>query len=128
MNFPADLKYVKSHEWAKVEGDIVTVGITDFAQSELGDVVFVDLTAAVGDTLNAGDVFGTIEAVKTVSDLYIPMSGTVLEINESLGDAPEMINTSPYDDGWMVKIRLSSPEEIDELLSAGDYQDFIEKD
>ena len=124
MNFPEELKYVKSHEWAKIDGETVTIGITDFAQSELGDVVFVDITATPGDTLNKGDVFGTIEAVKTVSDLYMPISGTVSEINESLGDAPETINNDPYGEGWLVKITDASTEEA-ELLDAGAYQEMV---
>ena len=124
MNFPEELKYVKSHEWAKIDGETVTIGITDFAQSELGDVVFVDITATPGDTLSKGDVFGTIEAVKTVSDLYMPISGTISEINESLGDAPETINNDPYGAGWLVKVTDASTEEA-ELLDAGAYQEMV---
>lgn len=124
MNFPDDLKYVKSHEWARIEGDVVTIGITDFAQSELGDVVFVDITASVGDELGEGDVFGTIEAVKTVSDLYMPISGTIAEINSNIGDAPESINTDPYGDGWLIKISnadTSSPA----LIDAAEYSGMV---
>lgn len=124
MNFPEGLKYVKSHEWAKVEGDSLTIGITDFAQSELGDVVFVDITAAPGDTLSTGDVFGTIEAVKTVSDLYMPVSGTIAEINEGLGDAPETINNDPYGDGWLVKVTGASVDEA-ELMEADAYREMV---
>ena len=124
MNFPENLKYVKSHEWAKVDGETITIGITDFAQSELGDVVFVDITAAPGDSLNAGDVFGTIEAVKTVSDLYMPISGTITEINEGLGDAPESINNDPYGDGWLIKMTGASIDE-GEMMEAGAYQEMI---
>lgn len=124
MNFPESLKYVKSHEWVKVDAETMTIGITDFAQSELGDVVFVDITAAPGDNLSAGDVFGTIEAVKTVSDLYMPLSGTISEINEGLGDAPESINNDPYGDGWLIKITGASLDE-GEMMEASAYQEMI---
>ena len=122
MNFPEGLKYVKSHEWAKVEDGTVTIGITDFAQSELGDVVFVDITVSPGDTLGAGDVFGTIEAVKTVSDLYMPIAGTISAINDGLGDAPETINNDPYGAGWLVKVTDASIND-DEMMSADAYRD-----
>lgn len=124
MNFPGDLKYVKSHEWAKIDGNSVTIGITDFAQSELGDVVFVDISVGEGDELNAGDVFGTIEAVKTVSDLYMPISGTITAINEELGDAPEKINNEPYGAGWLIKIEASDLDSV-ELMEAGAYSEMV---
>ena len=124
MNFPESLKYVKSHEWVNIDGETITIGITDFAQSELGDVVFVDITAAPGDALNAGDVFGTIEAVKTVSDLYMPVGGTISEVNEALGDAPESINNDPYGDGWLIKITGASVDE-GEMMTAAAYQEMI---
>ncbi|MGE3799674.1 MAG: glycine cleavage system protein GcvH [Candidatus Kapaibacterium sp.] len=123
-NFPEGLKYVKSHEWAKVEGDTITIGITDFAQSELGDVVFVDITAAPGDTLNVGDVFGTIEAVKTVSDLYMPVGGTISAINENLGDAPESLNNDPYGDGWLIKVTEATVDE-NEMMDAAAYREMV---
>lgn len=121
MNVPANLKYTEDHEWVKVEGDIATVGITDFAQSELGDIVFVDIQTA-GETLAAGDVFGTIEAVKTVADAFMPISGEVIEVNEALDAAPESVNSDPYEAGWMIKIKLSDASEIDNLLTAEQYQ------
>ena len=124
MNFPSDLRYVKSHEWARIEGNAVTIGITDFAQSELGDVVFVDITAAPGDELKAGDVFGTIEAVKTVSDLYMPIAGTVTDVNGTLGDAPESINNDPYGDGWLIKVDAGDLGSVD-LLSPEQYQEMV---
>ena len=124
MNFPENLKYAKSHEWVRTEGDTTTIGITDFAQSELGDIVFVDITAAPGDTLNAGDVFGTIEAVKTVSDLYMPIGGTISEINDGLGDAPESINNDPYEDGWLIKITNASLDD-EEMIDAAAYQEMV---
>jgi len=112
MNIPAELKYTKDHEWAKIEGDVVTIGITDYAQGELGDVVFVELPAA-GDTVEKGNSFGTIEAVKAVADLFSPISGEVVEVNNLLEDAPETVNKDPYGDGWMVKIKLSDTTELD---------------
>ena len=124
MNFPENLKYTKDHEWILVEGDQATVGITDFAQGELGDIVFVDITTQ-GETLNAHEMFGTVEAVKTVSELYMPVSGEILEVNSGLEDAPESVNSDAYGDGWMVKIKLSNPSEIDGLLSAADYKALI---
>ncbi len=124
MNFPENLKYAKSHEWVRTEDDTTTIGITDFAQSELGDIVFVDITAAPGDTLNAGDVFGTIEAVKTVSDLYMPIGGTISEINDGLGDAPESINNDPYEDGWLIKITNASLDD-GEMIDAAAYQEMV---
>lgn len=121
MNVPANLKYTEDHEWVKVEGDIATVGITDFAQSELGDIVFVDIQTA-GETLAQGEVFGTIEAVKTVADAFMPVSGEVVEVNEALEAAPESVNTDPYEAGWMIKIKFSDASEIDNLLTAEQYQ------
>jgi glycine cleavage system H protein len=118
---PANLKYSAEHEWVRVEGNRAFIGITDFAQSELGDIVFVELPA-VGDELTAGKTFGTVESVKTVSDLYAPVSGKVVEINESLVDAPEKVNESPYEDAWMLVVEMSDASELDSLLSAADYE------
>lgn len=124
MNIPAELKYTKDHEWVKIEGNVATVGITDFAQGELGDIVFVDVDS-VDDDLNAGDVFGSVEAVKTVSDLYLPLSGTVIEFNEALEGEPELVNTDPYGKGWIIKIELAEGADQSELLSAEDYKAVI---
>jgi glycine cleavage system H protein len=124
MNFPENLKYTKEHEWVAVDGDIATVGVTEFAQSELGDIVFVEIET-VGDTLAKDEVFGTIEAVKTVSDLFMPLSGEITEMNEGLEDTPENVNSDPYTAGWMIKIKLSEPSELDGLLSADDYKALI---
>lgn len=124
MNIPNDRKYVKSHEWAQIEGSTVTVGISDFAQSELGDVVFVDITASPGDELDAGEVFGTIEAVKTVSDLYMPMAGTITEVNESLADAPDAINNDPYGEGWLVRFEAENPDGAD-LMDGAAYGEMV---
>jgi len=124
MNFPSNLKYTKDHEWILVEGDQATVGITDFAQSELGDLVFIDISTE-GESLSHGEVFGSVEAVKTVSDLYMPVSGEVLEVNSNLDSAPETVNSDPYGDGWMVKIKLSDLSEINDLLSADDYKSLV---
>lgn len=121
MNFPKDIKYTKEHEWIRVEGEEAYVGITDYAQSELGEIVFVDVDT-VGETINQGEVFGSVEAVKTVSDLNMPATGEVLEFNESLNDAPEKVNNDPYGEGWMIKIRLSDKEELSNLLDAEAYQ------
>lgn len=124
MNVPANLKYTKDHEWIRVEGEIAYVGITDFAQSELGEIVFVEVET-VGETLSEGEVFGTVEAVKTVSDLYIPIKGTVLEFNEELEDAPELVNDDPYNEGWMVKISIDNHTELDALLTPSEYEAII---
>ena len=124
MKIPSDLKYTKDHEWVKIEGDIAIIGITDFAQSELGDIVYVEVET-VDETLDAEDVFGTVEAVKTVSDLFLPLSGEIIEFNEALQDEPEKVNTDPYGDGWMVKVKFSDSSEIDNLLSADDYKAII---
>jgi len=124
MNIPADLKYTKDHEWVKIEGDVVTVGITDFAQGELGDIVYVEVET-VNDTLEAEEIFGTVEAVKTVSDLFLPVSGEIIEFNTLLEDEPEKVNTDPYGEGWMIKIKCSDTSQIDQLLSAEDYKTLI---
>lgn len=126
MDFPEELKYTEEHEWVMVEEDIVTVGITDFAQDSLGDVVFVELPE-VGATVEAGKSFGVVESVKAVSDVYSPVTGEVVEVNEELPDSPETINTSPYEDGWMVKIRLSDAAELNDLLDADAYQAFVDE-
>ena len=124
MNVPANLKYTEDHEWVKVDGDVAVVGITDFAQGELGDVVFVDIQTA-GETLDKGETFGTIEAVKTVADAFMPVSGEVLEVNEALDGAPDLVNTDPYGEGWMIKIKCSDLSEFDKLLSAVQYKEII---
>ncbi|MBP5302912.1 MAG: glycine cleavage system protein GcvH [Bacteroidales bacterium] len=124
MNIPETLKYTKDHEWVALEGDVATVGITDFAQSELGDIVFVDIPT-VGETLAQGEKFGDIEAVKTVAEAYMPMSGEVLEQNEELDGAPELVNSDPYGQGWMIKIKCSDLSEFDKLLSAEQYKEII---
>lgn len=123
-NVPKELKYSKEHEWVRVEGNKAYIGITDFAQSELGDIVFVELPEA-GDELSQNSTFGTVESVKTVSDLYAPVSGTILEINESLADSPEKVNESPYGDGWMLVVELKDASELDNLLTAEQYEDTI---
>jgi len=127
MDFPDELKYTEEHEWVLVENETVTVGITDFAQDQLGDVVFVELPE-VGDQLETGKPLGVVESVKAVSDVYAPLSGEVVEVNTDLPDEPEMLNTSPYEDGWMVKIKLADPGELEDLLDAASYQEFIEQD
>jgi len=124
MNFPEELKYTKDHEWVKVEGDVATVGITEFAQSELGDIVYVEVETA-GETLAQEDTFGTIEAVKTVSDLFMPISGEVLEFNEELEDAPEGINEDPYGNGRIVKVKIEDSSQLEGLLSAEDYKNEV---
>ncbi len=124
MNVPADLKYTKDHEWIKLEGDIVTVGITDFAQGELGDIVYVEIET-LNDSLDAEEVFGSVEAVKTVSDLFMPVSGEVVEINEALEDSPETVNEDPYGAGWMVKVQCSDLTQIESLLDAEAYQTLV---
>lgn len=124
MNVPADLKYTKDHEWIKIDGDIATVGITDFAQGELGDIVYVDIET-VDETIDQNEVFGSVEAVKTVSDLFMPLSGEVTEFNEMLEDAPEKVNADPYGEGWMIKIRFSDSAEIETLLDAKGYKEII---
>ena len=124
MNVPKDLKYTKDHEWVKIEGDIAVIGITDFAQGELGDIVYVEVDT-LDETLQKEEVFGTVEAVKTVSDLFMPLSGEILEFNESLETNPEKVNEDPYSEGWMIKMKVSDLSEMDDLLSAEDYQNTI---
>ena len=124
MTIPAELKYTKDHEWIKIEGDIITVGITDFAQSELGDIVYVEVETE-GETLDAEEVFGTVEAVKTVSDLFLPVSGEIIEFNEALEDAPELVNSDPYGEGWMIKVKCSNVDELATLMSNDDYKTLI---
>ena len=125
MKIPAELKYTEDHEWVRVEGNTATVGITDFAQGELGDVVFVEIETE-GEELGKGETFGTVEAVKTVSDLFMPVGGEVTEVNEALADEPEIVNKDPYGKGWMIKIKVADASELDDLLSADDYKKMIE--
>nr|WP_321243651.1 glycine cleavage system protein GcvH [uncultured Psychroserpens sp.] len=124
MNIPSDLKYTKDHEWIKIEDDTATVGITDFAQGELGDIVYVEVET-LDETLAIEEIFGTVEAVKTVSDLFLPLSGEIVAFNDSLEDEPEKVNSDPYGDGWMIKIKFSDASEVDNLLSADDYKALI---
>ena len=124
MNFPDTIRYTKEHEWIRLEGDQAVIGITDFAQQELGDIVYVEIET-VGQQLNAGDVFGTVEAVKTVSDLFLPVKGTVTEVNPKLNANPELVNNDPYGEGWMAKVKLSNKEDIQSLLSAEAYQKLV---
>jgi glycine cleavage system H protein len=121
MNFPAELRYTKDHEWVRLDGNIATVGITDFAQRELGDIVYVEVET-IGKSLEAGAVFGTVEAVKTVSDLFLPVSGTINELNPSLAASPELVNNDPYGEGWMVKMTVNDPGDVSKLLDAAGYQ------
>jgi glycine cleavage system H protein len=127
MATPEDNRYAKSHEYVHLEGDVATIGITDYAQKELGDVVFVELPQ-VGSVLDAADELGSIESVKAVSELFSPMSGEVVEINEALADNPALVNTDPWGDGWMIRMRVSDPTEIDELMTAEEYDEYIEKE
>ncbi len=120
MNFPENLRYTKDHEWISMEGNVATIGITDFAQRELGDIVYVDINT-VGKSLNAEEVFGTVEAVKTVSDLFLPVAGTILEVNSALNDQPESVNSDPYGAGWMVKVTVNNPADVDALMDATAY-------
>ncbi|MDZ7606026.1 MAG: glycine cleavage system protein GcvH [Cyclobacteriaceae bacterium] len=124
MNIPQDLKYTRDHEWIKVDGDTATIGITDFAQQELGDIVYVEIETE-GDTLNSGDVFGTVEAVKTVSDLFMPVSGEVTSVNAALQSKAEIVNSDPYGEGWMIKIKISDVADLHKLLSAEQYKALI---
>ncbi|MGC6284449.1 MAG: glycine cleavage system protein GcvH [Polaribacter sp.] len=124
MNIPSELKYTKDHEWVLIEGDTATVGITDFAQGELGDIVYVDVDT-LDDTVEEGEVFGSVEAVKTVSDLFMPLSGEVIEFNEELEDEPELVNSDPYGKGWMIKVSISDASQIDDLLDAEGYKALI---
>jgi len=125
MNIPSELKYTKDHEWIRVEGDVVTIGVTDFAQSELGDIVYVEVDT-LDETLDREEVFGTVEAVKTVSDLFLPLTGEIVAFNEALEDAPELVNSDPYGEGWMIKLKVSDPAQIEDLLSDVDYKALIE--
>lgn len=125
MNFPAELKYTKDHEWIRVEGDEATIGITEFAQRELGDIVFVEIPTT-GEEIAANEVFGNIEAVKTVSDLFMPVTSTVLSVNEKLEDSPELVNADPYGDGWIVKVKISDTAQLENLLSAEAYQELVD--
>ncbi len=125
MNIPATLKYTKDHEWIKIEGTVATVGITDFAQGELGDIVYVDVDT-LDDTVEEGEVFGSVEAVKTVSDLFMPLTGEVIEFNDTLEDDPELVNSDPYEKGWMIKIEISDESQIQDLLDAEAYKNLIE--
>lgn len=124
MNIPTNLKYTKDHEWVSIDGDIATVGITDFAQKELGDIVYVEVDT-LDQTLNKDEVFGTVEAVKTVSDLFLPLSGEIVEFNEELESIPEVVNSDPYGEAWMIKVKISDASEIDSLLSSEDYKALI---
>jgi len=124
MNFPENLRYTKDHEWVSLEGNIATIGITDFAQRELGDIVYVDIST-VGKSLQAEEVFGTVEAVKTVSDLFLPVAGTILQINNALNDKPESVNNDPYGEGWMVKVTVNNPSDVDALIDAAAYSALV---
>ena len=124
MNIPEELKYTKDHEWISIDGEIATVGITDFAQRELGDIVYVEVET-VGETLDADEVFGTVEAVKTVSDLFLPVSGEIIEFNEDLEDTPEDVNSEPYLKGWMIKMKVSNPDDLNQLLDSNKYRELI---
>lgn len=124
MEFPVELKYTKEHEWVKIDGDIATIGITDFAQGELGDIVYVEVET-LDETLDKDEVFGSVEAVKTVSDLFLPLSGEIIEFNEGLEDDPELVNTDPYNAGWMIKLKISDASQIDDLMSVEDYKTLV---
>ena len=124
MNIPADLKYTKDHEWVKIDNETATVGITDFAQGELGDIVYIEVDS-IGENLESESVFGTVEAVKTVSDLFMPLSGEIIEFNSELESRPELVNEDPYNSGWMIKIKLSNPDEISSLLDSKGYEELI---
>ena len=124
MNIPSELKYTKDHEWVSIDGDIATVGITDFAQGELGDIVYVEVET-LDETLDKDEVFGTVEAVKTVSDLFLPLSGEIIEFNEALEETPETVNSDPYGDGWMIKLKIADASEIDSLLSDQEYKELV---
>lgn len=125
MNIPENLKYTKDHEWIKIDGDQAYVGITDYAQNELGDIVFVEIETE-GENLDKEEVFGTVEAVKTVSDIFMPISGEVMEVNSKLEDSPEIVNKDPYGEGWLIKVKISDKSELEELLEAGKYKELIE--
>ena len=124
MSYPQNLKYTKDHEWISLDGDIATIGITAFAQGELGDIVYVDINST-GKALSAEDVFGTVEAVKTVSDLFLPASGTIVEVNAALEANPELVNTDPYGEGWMVKVKIDNPTDVEKLMGAEDYEKLV---
>ena len=124
MNIPSNLKYTKDHEWVAIDGDIATVGITDFAQGELGDIVYVEVET-IDETMDADEVFGSVEAVKTVSDLFLPLSGEIIEFNDSLESDPEKVNNDPYGEGWMIKVKISNPEEIENLLDEAGYKELV---
>ena len=124
MNFPESLRYTKEHEWIRLEGDVATIGITDFAQHELGDIVYVEIET-LGQELKSGDVFGTVEAVKTVSDLYLPVDGSITEINPKLNSNPDLVNTDPYGEGWMIKMSVDNPADVDSLMDAAAYEKLI---
>jgi glycine cleavage system H protein len=124
MNIPENLRYTKDHEWISLEGNVATIGITDFAQRELGDIVYVDINT-VGKTLNAEEVFGTVEAVKTVSDLFLPIAGTIAEVNSALNDKPEAVNNDPYGEGWMVKVTVTNPADVEALMDAAAYSALV---
>jgi glycine cleavage system H protein len=124
MNYPDNLRYTKDHEWIRMDGNEAIVGITDFAQQELGDIVYVEIET-VGQEMNAGDVFGTVEAVKTVSDLYLPVNGTITEVNPNLNSNPELVNSDPYGEGWMIRMRIADPKTIDDLMDAVAYQELV---
>ena len=126
MNFPTDLRYTSEHEWVKIDGNIATVGITDFAQSELGDIVFVEIET-VGQSFAANEIFGSVEAVKTVSDLFLPIAGKILEVNANLQNAPELVNNDPYGEGWMIKMEIKNPGDASKLLNASQYKELIGK-
>src|SRR5690554_3871310 len=126
MNFPTDIKYTKDHEWVRVEGDEAVIGITEFAQSELGDIVFVDIDT-VGNEVNKDELFGSVEAVKTVSDLFMPVTAIVLSVNDQLDASPELVNTDPYGEGWMIRVKLNNPKDVESLLSADAYKELIGK-
>lgn len=124
MNFPDNLRYTKDHEWIKLDGNTATIGITDFAQKELGDIVYVEVET-IGKSLGAGDVFGTVEAVKTVSDLFLPVSGIISELNPALNNSPELVNNDPYGEGWMIKMKVDNPEDVKTLLDAAGYRAIV---
>ncbi len=124
MNFPSELKYTKEHEWVRLDGDTATIGITDFAQGELGDIVYIDVDT-VGDVIDKDEVFGTVEAVKTVSDLFMPVTGEISELNEALNNQPELVNSDPYGDGWLIKVKISDPSQFEGLLSVDEYQSLV---
>lgn len=124
MNFPSNLRYTKDHEWIKLDGNIATIGITDYAQRELGDIVYVEVET-IGQLLKAGEVFGTVEAVKTVSDLFLPVDGTITELNKALANSPESVNNDPYGEGWMIKMTVNNPADVDALMDAASYETMV---